>query len=314
MIEQTATSHRTFPHKASRNSSPSALQAAFQSLHRVLVLLSVLLMSLGLVAPQTVQAQTSNPQPAILGAASSNNRAVVFPDPANSPATQKLVPNLPAGAIPHGVAYFGSDNALISDFGNSRIYVVQISTATLLATIDTSTAGYDGTGTIAVAPDRNTALASGNNSTLYVIRGPFNASSTITPVALPGSILSAQTEAIVFNNAGRAFVLTSAGISVLDAPYTSVAFTIPVSNQFGGAIAITPNGNTLLTTEFATNQVHIVQAPFSASSTVTNLTVPNGVDLDGIVVTPDGTKAIVVSASAYHAAAISAPFSSSSAI
>ena len=36
---------------------------------------------------------------------------------------------------------------------------------------------------------------------------------------------------IVFNSAGRAFVYHSTGISVLDPPYTAIAFTIPVSGN-----------------------------------------------------------------------------------
>ncbi len=255
-----------------------------------------------------------NPQPAILTALSASNRAVVFPDPGNAPTTQNLVLGLPSDAQPQGVAYYGSDNALISDFRKSRIFVVKVSTAALLDTINTAPAGYDGTGTIAIAPNLTTALAMGNSPSLYVIQAPFNASSTITKITLPGSIANYQTQAIVFNNAGRAFVYTTAGISVLDAPYTSVAFTIPVANGNSGAIAISPNGNTLLTTDASSNQVRIFQAPFSAASTSTLLTIPGGNGLDGIMVTPDGTKAIVVSGFVRQAAAISAPFSSSSTV
>ena len=252
-------------------------------------------------------------QPAILGAAGASDRAVVFPD-ANTPATQNLVA-LPAGASPHGVAYFGSDNALISDFSNSRVFVVRISTATLLATISTAAAGYNGTGTIAVAPNLTAALAMGGNNSLKVIQGPFGASSPISSITLPGVINSYQTQAIVFNNAGRAFVYHSTGISVLDSPYSSVAFTIPVAgNSLTGAIAITPDGNMLLTTDLNSNLVRIFNAPFSATSTSTTLAIPGGNGLDGIMVAPNGTRAIVVSAFLRHAAAISAPFTSSSAV
>lgn len=284
--------------------------------HKFLALWSALLMALLLSGgAQNARAQQqSNPQPAILGASSTSNQVVVFPDPGNTPANQNLVLNLPDRARPQGVAFYGSDNALISDLNNSRIFVVQVSTATLLATIDTSTAGYNGSGTIAVAPDGNTALASGRSNTLYVVRGPFNAGSTIDQVTLPGVIAAFQTQAIVFNNAGRAFVYTDTGISVLDAPYNAVAFTIPVSNGSNGAIAIAPDGNTLLATDSNSNQVGIFKAPFSAASTPTLLTIPNGSRLDGIKVSPDGSKAIVVSAGAYQAAAISAPFSSSSTV
>ncbi len=257
--------------------------------------------------------QMSAQQPAIIGATSASNKAVVFPD-ANVPGTQVLVPGLPVGASPHGVAYFGSDNALLSDFGASRVFVVQISTATLISTIITSPS-YDATGTIAVAPNLSAALAMGSSSTLNVIQGPFGAGSTISQVTLPGSIQGYQTQAIVFNNAGRAFVHHSTGISVLDSPYTSVAFTIPVAgNSNTGAIAISPDGNTLLTTLLSGNLVRIYQGPFSAASTFTTLTVPGGNQLDGIMVAPNGSNAIVVSAAVHHAAAITAPFTSSSTV
>ena len=257
--------------------------------------------------------QISAQQPAIIGATTASNQAVVFPD-ANVPGTQALVPGLPAGARPHGVAYFGSDNALLSDFLNSRVFVVQISTATLISTINTAPT-YDGTGTIAVAPNLSAALAMGGTTTLNVIQGPFGAGSTISQVTLPGVIAGYQTQAIVFNNAGRAFVHHTTGISVLDAPYTSIAFTIPVTgNVASGAIAISPDGNTLLATDLTGNLVRIYQGPFTAASTFTTLAVPGGVNLDGIMVAPNGANAIVVSASAHHAAAISAPFSSSSTV
>jgi uncharacterized repeat protein (TIGR01451 family) len=257
--------------------------------------------------------QISAQQPAILGATDASNQAVVFPD-ANVPGTQNLVSGLPANSRPHGVAYYGSDNALISDFINSRVFVVQISTATLVSTITTSP-GYDGTGTIAVAPNLTAALAMGNSVSLNVIQAPFGPGSTISQVVLPGAINSYQTQAIVFNNAGRAFVYHSTGISVLDAPYTSITFTIPVAgNASTGAIAISPNGNTLLTTTLSGNQVRIFQAPFSAASTSTNLTIPGGNNLDGIMVAPNGLRAIVVSASSRQAASIAAPFSTSSTV
>ncbi len=287
------------------------LLASYRKCERGLLGQFLLIACFGLIT--LFSGQTSAQQPAIIGATDASNRAVVFPD-ANVPGTQNLVPGLPTGARPHGVAYFGSDNALLSDFSNSRVFVVQISTATLLSTITTSPS-YSGTGTIAVAPNLSAALAMGGSATLNVIQGPFGAGSTISQVTLPGSIAAYQTQAIVFNNAGRAFVHHTTGISVLDAPYNSIAFTIPVTgNAASGAIAISPDGNTLLTTTLTGNLVRIYQGPFSAASTHTDLTVPGGSFLDGIMVAPNGLKAIVVSSGAHHAAAISAPFSSVSTV
>jgi uncharacterized repeat protein (TIGR01451 family) len=250
---------------------------------------------------------------AIIGTVSGGNLAIVFPTPATGlpTPTATTVTGMPSGAAPQGVAYYGSDNALISDFANSRVEVVRISTASVLDVIPT-TGIYDGTGTIAVAPGLNYALANGNSTTLAVIAAPFTATSTITTVTLPGNIAGYQTQAIVFNNAGRCFVYHASGISVLDPPYSAITFTIPVSNGNSGAIAITPDGNTLLATDLSTANIRIFTAPFSASSTPTTLTVTGASSFDGINVTPDGSKALVADFGGAKLFAVSAPFSSSS--
>jgi hypothetical protein len=253
-------------------------------------------------------------QPAILAASGASKRIVVFPDPGNAPTTQTLVSGLPAIANPQGAAYYGSDNGLIADAGNSRIFVVQVSTGALFATIDTTTAGFPGSGTIAISPDQTTALAMSNSSTLHVVHAPFNASSSITSVTLPGTIGTYQTQAIVFNAAGRAFVYTTSGVSVLDAPYTSVAFTMSVINVNSGAVAISPDGNTILFTDLSANSVGIIHAPFAAGAPLTGLTIPGGSALDGIAIAPDGASAIVVSNGVHYAAGIAAPFTSSSTV
>ena len=245
-----------------------------------------------------------------------SNEALIFPSPNTglpNPA-RTAVPGLPAGANPHGVAYYGSDNALVSDALNSRIFVIRISTASLLDTI--STAGvFNATGTIAVAPGLNFALGMGGSNTLVRIAAPFAAGAVITPLTLPGGMQTYQTQAIVFNAAGRAFVYHSTGISVLDPPYSSVAFTIPQANPLSGAIAITPDGNTLLTTDLSpsSSTVRIYTAPYSVASTPANLAVP-GIQLDGIFASPDGSKVLVTSFANANIFAISPPYGASSTV
>ena len=225
--------------------------------------------------------------------------AVIFPD-ANASTTpeQRFVTGIPGGAGPQGVSFYGTDNALVTDaqFSSASrgIFVIQISTGAVLHTINPG-ADYNGSGTIAVAPDASVALSSGGTNTLFVIRAPFNASSAIDRITLPGSVHTGQTQAIVFDSAGRAFVARSNGVSVLDPPYNSVAFDIPLASSFSGPIAITPNGTTLLLGKRETNPgIHIINAPFSASSAVQDLALPAGQAIAGIMVTPDGTKAIAV--------------------
>jgi len=267
----------------------------------------LLLGALALLAP-SVFAQ------AILGSAGGSNQAIVFPSPGVGLPTpiQNNVPGLPVGAQPHGVSYYGSDNALVSDAINGRVFVVKISTATLVDTIDVS-ATWNAAGTIAVAPGLNFALGAGSSTTLAVIAGPFTASSTITSVTLPGSVATYQTEAIVFDPAGRAFVWNTAGISVLDPPYNAIAFTILAGNASSGSIAISPDGLTLLTTDLGTGNVSIYSAPFSSSSTPAILPT-GGSGLDGIMVAPNGAHALVVSAGGSNLISIAAPFTASSTV
>ncbi len=280
--------------------------------------IALLLVAVIASMPVLIMAQ-SNPQPAILGSAGSSNRAIVFPDPGSNPANQMLVPGLPDNAIPHGVAYFGNNNALISDFLNSRIFVIEISTATLLSTINTA-GTFDGTGNIAVSPNLQAALAIGGNNVLTVIRAPFNSGSSINSLTLPGLVDAFQTQGIVFDNTGRAFVSHRGGVSVLDPPYTSIAFTIPVTpvpfELRSGSIAVTPSGNQILVTTIRDNMIRIYNAPYSASSTPVLLTVPGLDRLYGINITPDGQTAIVVNSNFAGPLArfIHAPFDANSVV
>ncbi|GEM_PF-3678698 len=310
----------------------------------------------GVTATNTPQ-PTNTPKPgdpplggkfAVMGTEGDGNKIIVFPnaDQGLPNPVQKIVPGLPSNVRPHAVAYFGAAGGLISDAGKSRVHIVDLASCTLQGTISTSAVGYNGWGTIAVPAGSRYALASGDSSQLVVIEAPFNTNSNVRTVSLPGKIITYQTQAIVFNSAGRAFVYHPNGISVLDAPYNSIAFTIPVNfNSKSGAIAISPDGNTLLTTDFASG-VRIFKAPFSENSTPETLTIAaaiagatvsnvepvessssttNGASpasigaqevwgLDGINITSDGKKAMVCTNTYPHVFVISAPFSASSTV
>jgi DNA-binding beta-propeller fold protein YncE len=279
------------------------------------------LAALVLLLPISVFAQ------AIIGTIAGSNEAIVFPSPDVALPVPVRVPisGLPPGALPNSVAFFGSDGALVSDAHFHKVYVVRMSTLAVVATIDTyppfngTSPTYDGSGTLAISPDSRFALAqSGSPATLAVIAAPFSGSSTITTVPLPGVIAGNQTQAIVFDQAGRAFVYLDSGvasnISVLDPPYSSVAFSIPVSSFPANAIAITPDGGNLLVTTFGSGTVRVFAAPFSVSSVPASLSIPGLLSLDGIMATPDGSKVLVVASNVARLFAISAPFGSSSAV
>ena len=250
-------------------------------------------------------------QTAVLG---NFSQVLVYPlisFPAGSCPATVTVNTVTGGAgSSHGVGFYGSDFALVSYFSQSQIRNVQLSTGTVLNTISTSGIGYNGTSTIAVAPNLQYAVAA-SGGTAFIFQAPFTAP-VATSVALPGAVAGYQTQAIAFNAASRAFISHSGGVSVMDPPYTSVAFTIPGDFE---AIAISPDGNTLLLTNLNSN-VSIITGPFSAGSTPVVLSIPAAGSMDGIQITPDGTRALVTTgigpSDQIHS--IAAPFTASSVV
>lgn len=249
-------------------------------------------------------------QTAVLG---STTEIFVYPlisFPAGScPATVPVNTVTGGTGFTHGVGFYGSDFALVSYFGFSQMRNVQLSTANVLNTIDTSGIGYNGQSTIAVAPSLQFAIAATGGSA-YVFQAPFSAP-TATSIALPGSVASYQTQAIAFNAASRAFIAHSGGVSALDPPYTSILFTFPGNFE---AIAISPDGNTLLMTDLAST-VSIATGPFSAATTTVALNIPGASGVDGVAITPDGSRALVtqgLGGSAIYS--IAAPFTATSTV
>lgn len=249
-------------------------------------------------------------QTAVLG---NTQQILVYPlisFPSGScPATVPVNTVTGGAGFTHGVGFYGSDFALVSYFGFSQMRNVQLSTANVLNTIDTSGIGYNGQSTIAVAPSLQFAVAATGGSA-YVFQAPFTAP-TATSIALPGSVASYQTQAIAFNGASRAFIAHSGGVSALDPPYTSILFTFPGNFE---AIAISPDGNTLLMTDLA-NTVSIATGPFSAATTTVALTIAGASGVDGVAITPDGSRALVTQGLGGNGIySIAAPFTATSTV
>jgi len=244
---------------------------------------------------------------------STGDPVVVIGDLASSLPQPPLVYIAPAGTgslpflKPHALALASANLALVSHLsndagGNGAIDIIDTVEA---QRIDRFTmAGYenDGYGTFAINPAGTHLLVFSGFSanTLFVVPAPFSASSTASTVQMPGQGGTAQTHAIVFDHAtGRAYVGDRSGISALDPPYTSIAFTIPLPGAGGGtvlgrAVALSADSATLASTIYGDAQVQVLHAPFSAASVPTTLTVPGALVLDGLAFTPDGTKLLVV--------------------
>jgi hypothetical protein len=220
----------------------------------------------------------------------------------------------------HGVTLYDSDHALVSYFGESRIANVELSTRRTLNFIDTSSVGYSGRGTLAAAPGGAYALVVEDNKA-FVIGAPFSSATVSAPIVLPGFVASAQTQAIVFDRGGRAYIQHSAGVSVLTAPYTGVTFTItrpPDINGFlvGNGIALSSDDQKLMVA-YDDRTVRVYTAPFTADSSAEAISVLSAsYDLAGIAVTPDNSRALVTRFRSVSPSLISiaSPFVASSAI
>ncbi len=222
---------------------------------------------------------------------------------------------------PHALALASANLALASHLsndagGNGAIDIIDTVQAQRIDHFTIPGYENDGYGTFAINPAGTHLLVFSGFSanTLFVVAAPFSASSIASSVQMPGQGGTAQTHAIVFDSAtGRAYVGDRSGISALDPPYTSIAFTIPLPGAGGGAVAgravaLSPDGDTLASTIYDDAQVQVLHAPFSGASVPTALTVTGALVLDGLAFTPDGTKLLVVDAHVPGAQAPAAPW------
>lgn len=208
--------------------------------HAILACLSLAAVAILLLSGQ-VQAR------ALVGTTDDGNLGIFIPTPSQGlpdPALS-VVAGLPSGARPHGSAIVDVDRGLVADFGGNRIFVIGLEPAQLVATIPTPT--YRGFGTLAVSPDQSVALASGFDPHVTVIRAPFGAGSAQNDIPLPAEIAGFATQNIDFDPQGRAYIRHIAGISVIDPPYETIAFTLPINSLRGGGIAISADGSRLIT-------------------------------------------------------------------
>ena len=238
---------------------------------------------------------------------------LIFPTPGlNLPSpTQIKIPTAESGLGTVPISVYSSRFALLAEPNGYQVGILDLQAGTVVDLLPTPS--YSGLGTLAVAPSRAWALAMVGD-TLTVIHAPFTALSLIHTVAMPGSLDNFQTQAVTFNQSGRAFVYHAAGISVLDPPYASISFTIPADNFASGPIAISPDGETLMVaTGYLGGPCMVFRAPYSASSTPEEVFTPS-VGITGLAIAPDGTFAVAAGYTLPTVYVISAPFGASSTV
>ena len=266
------------------------------------VRLSALLLCCGCATAGHAHAQVR--QPALIGTSGDGDISVGFDDPGiNLPVPVQTLIGLPVGARPHGIAHITQDQALVADFGApARLYRVAVGSGTRLSTIAVPGKTL-GNGTIAVSPDGNTAIFAGeatinsvNLAQAVVLRAPFVDGGAQHTLAIPGVVQSFNTQAIAFAPDGRAFVCNAAGVSIVDPPYTSVAFTWAQAETGGTSCVLRRDGSRLAVTRRNPGfGIAFYDAPFTAASVPTGVvSVPAGVGpVTAMGVSPDGTALLV---------------------
>ncbi len=190
-----------------------------------------------------------------------------------------------------------------------------------------------GTGALQFSPDGRTLMAAGgSNFRILELAGPAAAGAeaaagsgtealpSVRTLVIPGSIIPLfAPPAIAFDPlTSRAHVCTSSGIVVLDPPYTSVAFTVPLaappSNCAG--VAVTPDGSRIAATR-NNNTVRFFAGPLTAGSTPETLAVPiigSGPNLVGVAFARDGSKLVAAANSAPDLYLVEPPYGSASTV
>lgn len=239
-------------------------------------------------------------EPLVFTTIGDGETTVVFGDPAvglPTPTQSSVV--MPAGARPHGVGFLSTDEVLVADFNAPRLFRIRVSTAQLVATLSISPRQF-ADGSIAVGPNADVAIASGEvgpngPGETVVVRPPWGPGAQVSVLALPGRVRAFSTQAIAFTPAGRAFVCHTTGISAIDPPYTSIAFTWPRPTNGASNCVVSRDGQRLYHTRSGTRQVEVFSAPFTATPSSTTIAYPAdaGSTLGALVPAPDDSALLI---------------------
>jgi hypothetical protein len=248
---------------------------------------------------------TAAVEPALFATIEDGNAGVLMPTPALAlPAPAQMLFGLPAGAIPHAVAFRGGHEALFGDFQAPLLYRALLATPATVEAISL-TGRSSGNGTVAVAPGGRYALSIGESAGGQgeaVVVDFAGGAPLVAPIVPALRVLRFVSAAIDFAPDGRAFVCHTAGVSVLRPPYTSVEFTLPFPAvvQSPSMCRLTRDGARLFVTRVlsetapSVNAVRTTAAPYSAASVFVEMPAPAGVQgLGPMAVSPDGQALLV---------------------
>jgi len=245
-------------------------------------------------------------EPALLSTIEDGNVGVLMPSPdVGLPNPAQTLFNLPIGAVPHGASFRGGNEALFAEFQTPMLYRAALATPGTVEIISL-TGRTRGNGSLAARSDGRFVLSIGESAPggagEAVVIDFTTGIPVVSPIVPALRVKSFATASIDFAPDGRAFVCHSIGVSVLNPPYTTVAFTMtfPIIVQSASMCRLTRDGSRLFVTRVlsetvaSVNAVRTTTAPFSAASTFVEMPTPAGVQgLGPMAVSPDGQALIV---------------------
>lgn len=246
-------------------------------------------------------------EPAILSTIDDGSLALMLPTPdGNLPNPSQRTFAMPAGVVPHGLAFLDGSRVLYADFPQPRLLLSSLADPDTVMSIPLP-GRSNGNGTLAVEPNGRFAISIGEDNT--PVRGgeavviDFGVDPPqVTPIAGGLRVLSFVTAAVDFAPDRRAFICHTAGVSVLSPPYTTIDFTMafPPVVQSPSMCRLTRDGSRLFVTRVLSeavaslNAVRTTTAPYSASSEFIAMPAPADVQgLGPMAISPQGDALIV---------------------
>lgn len=246
-------------------------------------------------------------EPAIMSTIDDGSVGLVLPTPdGNLPDPSQHRFAMPAGVVPHGLAFLDGSRVLFADFVQPRLLLSSLTDPDAVTSIPLP-GRSNGNGSLAVDPNGRYAISIGEDNAPARGGEAVVVDFGVDPpqvASIDGGlrVLGFVTAAIDFAPDRRAFVCHTGGVSVLSPPYTTIDFTMafPPVVQSPSMCRLTRDGSRLFVTRVLSetvaslNAVRTTSAPYSADSAFVAMPAPADVQgLGPMAISPQGDALIV---------------------
>ena len=200
-------------------------------------------------------------------------------------AGNNVVDTIAVGTALVGVAFNPSGTiAYVTNYGNSKVSVIDTATNTIVNTITVGSLGSDPYG-VAFNPSGTLAYVTNYGS------GTVNSIDTATNTIVNTITVGTNPEGVAFNPSGTLAYVTNYGsgtVNVIDTATNTIVNTITVGTNPEG-VAFNPSGTLAYVTNYGSGTVNVID---TATNTIVN-TITVGTNPEGVAFNPSGTLAYV---------------------